>query len=114
MVSKKRKPPTSRRTTGRHLWLAGLGLARVTAREAVGLPGRLFASASQMPQDAATGLAEVVGGVRKRIAAACTPADPAATQFSDAVERRLATVLVKFGLRPAKTPARPRRRQHTT
>lgn len=109
MVSKTRKPPTSRRTTGRHLWLAGLGLARVTAREAVGLPGRLFASAS----DAATGLAEVVSGVRKSIDAACTPADPAATQFSDAVERRLAPVLVKFGLRPAKTPARPRRRQHT-
>lgn len=90
MVAKKRKAPQFHQTTLRHVWLASLGLAVVAQREAAALPRRLLADGRY--------------GVHEGLATARAQVEPKVVRFSSAVERRLAPVLVKFGLKPAARP----------
>lgn len=106
MVAKKRTAPQSHQTTLRHLWLASLGLAAVARREAAGLPQRVLAGASQLQHDAAARLGDVGGGLHQGLATARAQVEPKVVEISNAVERRLAPVLVKFGLKPAPRPVR--------
>lgn len=106
MVAKNRKSLSSPRTTLRHVWLAGLGLAVVASRETAALPGRVLVGASRVQHDAVARLAEARNGMQGGLASARAQVEPTVVQFSSAVERRLAPVLVKFGLKPATKRAR--------
>jgi len=106
VVAKNRKSPPSHQTTLRHVWLAGLGLVVLARREAAALPGRMLAGVSHGQRAAVARWVEARSGVQGGLAFARAQVEPTVVQFSSAVERRLAPVYVKFGLKPAAEPAR--------
>ena len=113
MVARK-STRNSKQTTPRHLWLAALGAFAVARREAstaaeIALEelGKLRRNAVAFAGDArdiARGAAMTVQeAVNERI-------EPQVGRFSAEVEARLAPVLDKLGVKPAKAPARKARK----
>lgn len=91
MAKLKRKTGTENQTTLRHLWLAGLGLAVVARREALGARQRLLDQ-----------VREVRASVRGQV-------EPQVVKFSQDVEARLAPVLDKLGLKKTAKARQPRK-----
>ncbi|MFC3551802.1 hypothetical protein ACFOLC_12385 [Lysobacter cavernae] len=86
----KRTSRAANGTTLRHLWLASLGLAVMARREALAAGVQVIGHADALQR-------RVRGQVEPRV-----------VQFSAEVEARLAPVLEKLGLKPAKAK-RPQR-----
>ncbi|HEY5851416.1 MAG TPA: hypothetical protein VIT62_11700 [Lysobacter sp.] len=103
MAAVKRKSGAARKTTLRHVWLAGLGLVAISRREALATPGRASVRLAQL-QRRVQALAGNAGARVRQV-------EPCVVQFSSEVEARLAPVLDKLGLTAkARRPQRKARR----
>ncbi len=91
MATAKRKSHPANEITLRHLWLAGLGLAAVARREALGARLRVLEQ-----------VREVRASLRGQV-------EPQVVKFSQDVEARLAPVLDKLGLKKAAKARKPRK-----
>lgn len=112
MAATKRKTPANRETSLRHVWLAGLGLAVLARRQALGAGDRVADRADDFKRRVITladdARANVLGGldlVRGQV-------EPKVVKFSAEVEARLTPVLDKLGLKDTtqKRPARKERK----
>ncbi|MEL1264278.1 hypothetical protein [Pseudoxanthomonas putridarboris] len=111
MPVKKKSRAKTPEPTLRHVWLAGLGLAAVARREAItaanDAAARVVALRRQAGKLASDTQANVLGG----IASVREQGEARVGQFSAEVEARLAPVLSKLGLKPARKTAKPRARK---
>lgn len=111
MPVKKKSRAKRPEPTLRHVWLAGLGLVAVARREAAtaanDAAARVFALRQQAGKLVSDTQANVLGG----IASVREQGEARVGQFSADVEARLAPVLSKLGLKPARKPAKPRARK---
>ena len=99
MAVSKKKSAAANETTMRHVWLAGLGLIAMTRREAIAVPGRVFAGVAQWKRRAGEAVADAQANVRDGIDGVRSQVEPKVVKLSAEVESRLAPVLVKLGLK---------------
>ncbi|WP_368565977.1 hypothetical protein [Pseudoxanthomonas sp. UTMC 1351] len=110
MTARKKSRTKSQETTLRHLWLAGLGVASMARREAIGAANDAAHKMETLKQQAGQLASQAQAGVVHTLASVRQQGEARIGQFSADVEMRLAPVLAKLGLKPQST-AKPRARK---
>jgi hypothetical protein len=98
MSARRTRGPSSRQTTLRHVWLAGLGAIAVSRREVLAAPIRLADRAGTWSVVARRLVEDVRSRVRDEV-------QPQVAELGAKAEARLKPVLERFGLiEPLRTP----------
>lgn len=117
MPAKKTTRAKTPETSLRHVWLAGLGVLAVARREALAAANDAAARIEAAREQASRFASDAQSNVLHGLASVREQGETRVGQFSAEVEARLAPVLAKLGLKPAKpaparkAPAKPRSRK---